>query len=35
MNHDYAHCLDFCDDCPEECFRAKLEWRNYDPNEIV
>ena len=24
MNHDYAHCLDFCDDCPKECFRAKL-----------
>ena len=24
MNHDYAHCLDFCDDCPKECFRARL-----------
>lgn len=24
MNHDYAHCLDFCDDCPKACFRAKL-----------
>ena len=24
MNHDYAHCADFTDDCPEECFRAQL-----------
>lgn len=24
MNHDYAHCLDFTDDCPEKCFRAQL-----------
>lgn len=24
MNHDYAHCLDFKDDCPSECFRAQL-----------
>ena len=24
MNHDYAHCLDFKETCPLDCFRAKL-----------
>ena len=24
MTHDYLHCFDFKDDCPEDCFRAKL-----------
>lgn len=24
MNHDYAHCMDYRDDCPMECFRGKL-----------
>ncbi len=24
MNHDYAHCIDCTDDCPESCFRAQL-----------
>ena len=24
MNHDYAHCMDYRDDCPTECFRARL-----------
>ena len=24
MNHDYAHCADFTEDCPKECFRAEL-----------
>ena len=24
MNHDYAHCMDYKDDCPTECFRARL-----------
>ena len=24
MNHDNAHCIDFKDDCPEECYRAQL-----------
>lgn len=24
MNHDYAHCIDFKDDCPRECLRAQL-----------
>lgn len=24
MNHDYAHCADYTDRCPEECFRGKL-----------
>ena len=24
MQHDYAHCLDFTETCPKECFRAQL-----------
>jgi hypothetical protein len=24
MNHDYAHCMDYTDDCPKDCFRAEL-----------
>lgn len=24
MNHDYAHCFDWCKNCPKECFRAQL-----------
>lgn len=24
MNHDYAHCMDYRNDCPKECFRARL-----------
>ena len=24
MNHDYAHCADFKNDCPKNCFRAQL-----------
>lgn len=24
MNHNNTHCLDFRDDCPKECFRARL-----------
>lgn len=24
MNHDYVHCLDYTEDCPEECFKAVL-----------
>lgn len=24
MNHDNAHCLDYKDDCPKECFRGQL-----------
>ena len=24
MNHDYAHCIDCTEDCPEDCFRAQL-----------
>lgn len=24
MNHDYAHCLDFRNGCPRDCFRAEL-----------
>lgn len=25
MNHDYTHCIDYNPDCPNECFRARLE----------
>lgn len=25
MNHDYAHCLDYTENCPKECFRAQLQ----------
>lgn len=25
MNHDYAHCADFTEKCPRQCFRAKLQ----------
>ena len=24
MNHDYAHCSDFEENCPRTCFRAQL-----------
>ena len=24
MNHDYAHCADFTQKCPMNCFRAQL-----------
>ena len=24
MNHDYAHCLDYSEDCPKDCFRGEL-----------
>ena len=24
MNHDYAHCSDYCKRCPDSCFRAQL-----------
>lgn len=25
MDHDSTHCLDRCDDCPKDCYRAKLD----------
>ncbi len=24
MNHDYAHCADYDEKCPMDCFRAQL-----------
>ena len=24
MNHDYAHCADYNEDCPKKCFRGLL-----------
>lgn len=31
MNHDYGHCLDCKDDCPDDCFRAQItrDLKNY------
>ena len=31
MNHDYAHCWDCTDKCPNDCFRAQLtrDLKNY------
>lgn len=31
MNHDYAHCLDYNERCPQECFRGELvrDIKNY------
>lgn len=45
MNHDYAHCLNYTDDCPKDCFRAQLvmdalskhlamvDWAHFKGNE--
>ena len=38
MNHDYEHCIDFKDDCPESCHRAQLVRdleQNYPPSRDV
>lgn len=38
MNHDYEHCIDFNDGCPESCFRAQLVRdleQNYPPSMEV
>lgn len=38
MNHDYEHCIDFNDSCPESCFRAQLVRdleQNYPPSMEV
>lgn len=24
MNHDATHCFDYCEECPEDCYRAQL-----------
>ena len=24
MNHDYTHCLDASEDCPDDCFRKAI-----------
>lgn len=24
MNHEYAHCMDYTEDCPKECLRGQL-----------
>ena len=34
MNHDYAHCADFTEDCSKECFRAQLA-KDLKPGMIV
>lgn len=38
MNHDFEHCIDFNDGCPESCFRAQLVRdleQNYPPSMEV
>lgn len=38
MNHDFEHCIDFKEDCPESCFRAQLVRdleQNYPPSRDV
>lgn len=35
MNHDYAHCMDYRDDCPMECFRARLTKEAFDKKLTV
>ena len=34
MNHDYTHCSDYDDTCPNECFRAQLA-KDLKPGMIV
>lgn len=34
MIHDYAHCIDYNEGCPEWCFRGKLI-RDLKPGDIV
>ena len=34
MNHDYAHCLDYTENCPKDCFRAELQ-RDIKENRSV
>ena len=34
MNHDFAHCSDCTDECPDYCFRAQLV-RDLKPGDIV
>ena len=35
MNHDYAHCLNFREDCPQKCFRAQLSRDAINNRNIV
>lgn len=35
MNHDYAHCMDYRDDCPMECFRARLTKEALDKHYTI
>ena len=35
MNHDYAHCMDYRDDCPMECFRAMLTKEALDKHYTI
>ena len=34
MNHDYTHCMDYSEDCPEHCFRAQLA-KDLKPGMVV
>lgn len=35
MNHDYAHCMDYRDDCPMECFRTRLTKEALDKHYTI
>ena len=36
MNHDYAHCSDFKETCPMDCFRAQLvRDLRFNPQKLV
>ena len=35
MNHDYAHCMDYRDGCPMECFRARLTKEALDKHYTI
>ena len=35
MNHDYAHCADFTEDCQKECFRAELTREALEKNWTI
>ena len=24
MTHDACHCIDYCEECPKDCYRAQL-----------
>ena len=35
MNHDYAHCIDYNNDCPKDCKRAQLTEEALEQNYTI